>query len=187
MNIYGPGSWSSTASIKADGIPDRMNAVSIVKDPSNYTKVLVSWTAPNFNYQPNLNYDIQFLHSDQTYQAHTECTPSTTDSSCSVSMSSLIASPYSLAQGDLIKAIIRSTNLRGTSQFSPANSIGQTVETVPHQMNDPVEAVGTNTSQIVLQYNSLTDLATGGDNITIISYHTQVYDATNSVWVDVVG
>jgi hypothetical protein len=100
-------------------------------------------------------------------------------------MSSLVASPYLLSQGDLLKAIIRSTNLRGTSQFSPANSNGQTVETVPHQMNDPSEATGTSTSQIVLQYNTLQDLSTGGNNITITSYHTQVYDSTNSVWVDV--
>lgn len=54
-------------------------------------------------------------------------------------------------------------------------------------MNDPVEAVGTSTSQIVISFTQLTDLATGGNNITITSYHVQIYDTTNSVWVDVVG
>jgi hypothetical protein len=60
LNIYGAGDFSSSASIIADGIPDRMVAVSIVKDPGDNTKVLVSWTAPNFNHQPNTAYDIQF-------------------------------------------------------------------------------------------------------------------------------
>lgn len=47
-------------------------------------------------------------------------------------------------------------------------------------MNDPTEESGTDTTQIVLQYNALVDLQTGGNGITITSYHTQVYDTTNS-------
>lgn len=83
-----------------------MVSVNIVKDPSNATNVLVSWTAPNFNYEPNLAYDIQFVHSDLTYSTHSECLPAPTDSSCSVTMASFAVSPYLLSQGDLIKAII---------------------------------------------------------------------------------
>ena len=54
-------------------------------------------------------------------------------------------------------------------------------------MNTPSEGTGTTTSQIVLQYTPLTDLATGGDNIDILSYNTEVYDSSNTVWLELEG
>ena len=54
-------------------------------------------------------------------------------------------------------------------------------------MNTPSEGTGTTTSQIVLQYLPLSDLSTGGDNIDILSYNTQVYDSTNLIWLELEG
>lgn len=54
-------------------------------------------------------------------------------------------------------------------------------------MNTPSEGTGTTTSQIVLQYAPLTDLATGGNNIDILSYNTEVYDSSNTVWLELTG
>lgn len=67
------------------------------------------------------------------------------------------------------------------------NTDGQTVEDKPLKMNTPSEGTGTTTSQIVLQYAPLTDLATGGDNIDILSYNTEVYDSSNTVWLELTG
>lgn len=54
-------------------------------------------------------------------------------------------------------------------------------------MNTPIEGTGTSATQIVFTYLPLTDLSTGGDDIDILSYNSEVYDSANSAWVELEG
>lgn len=51
MNVYGPGAWSSSVTIKASGAPDRMSAITVIKDPSNDSKALIEWVLPFNNFE----------------------------------------------------------------------------------------------------------------------------------------
>jgi hypothetical protein len=51
---------------------------------------------------------------------------------CVIPMSVLTGSPFNLVQGDIISARVLAANIIGDSSYSTPNSIGATIQTVPH-------------------------------------------------------
>lgn len=101
-------------------------------------------------------------------------------------MSVLRNAPYSLAQGAVVKAIIRAQNENGWSPYSDANTSGALVEYVPKKMATPTSGLATLESQIEVDWVALAGLDTGGATIT--SYNLQYDSGTNGItWIDVVG
>lgn len=71
------------------------------------TDVTITWSAPyTYSSKPILAYAIYILDSTETLQTHSSCdgTDNTIMSQqyCTITMSSLRSSPYSLVEGDLI-------------------------------------------------------------------------------------
>jgi len=67
-------------------------------------------------------------------------------------MSTLTSSPFNLALGDLVVAMIRATNEKGTGQFSGTNSVGALIQTVP-QAPESAPFSGSQTNQFILDAN----------------------------------
>ena len=52
---------------------------------------------------------------------------------CVIPTSTLMASPFNLVQGSIVKAIVLASNLIGDSSYSTPNSVGADIRTAPHQ------------------------------------------------------
>ena len=83
-----------------------MAAIQVVKDPADSSKALISWTLPFNNFETLTILEIQILQKDGIFSSHSGCVPTSSDTSCSISIASLRTSPYSLVQGDLIQGRI---------------------------------------------------------------------------------
>jgi len=51
----------------------------------------------------------------------------------------------------------------------------------------PTEGSGTDTTKIAIAWSTLSDLATGGDSLTITSYELEWYDTANTIWAPLQG
>lgn len=63
-------------------------------------------------------------------------------------MTTLRASPFNLAYGDLVVARITAINDIGSSSASAENTSGGTIQTEPTQMATPTKGDNTNANQI---------------------------------------
>ena len=86
----------------------------------------------------------------------------------------------------MIAVKARAHNTHGYGEYSPANSVGQTVETVPSKMNTPTKNSATSTIVAAIEFLPLTGTATGGDSLVIKIYHVQMYE-DGVGWTDVQG
>jgi len=100
-------------------------------------------------------------------------------------MSSLWAAPFLLtSEGTLIKARVRALNNIGWSDYSAANTVGATVQTVPGPMTAPTRGPASTTTVINIQWTVVAD--NGGPSID--SYNLQWDSGSNGVfWLDLQG
>lgn len=70
VNIHGTGAFSSSVSITASGPPDAMTQLSVVKSLTDTSKLVISWDAPNSNYETITAYEVLFQQSDGSYSAN---------------------------------------------------------------------------------------------------------------------
>lgn len=106
---------------------------------------------------------------------------------CILTITELRAEPYSLVQGDVVKAKVQARNVNGWGPISTENTVGALIEVEPHQMQQPQNGDGTSQSQIVVNWEALPDLESKG-GVDVISYNLQWDKATNGQeWFDVIG
>lgn len=115
------------------------------------TFVQIDWTDTNINYAAITAYKIFIITSSGTYVENTNiCDGSrstiVTAQRCRFLMSTIWASPHTLARGSDIRAKVQSINIRGSSPLSSASDVGQLVMTVPDQMSSPIRNSATSIS-----------------------------------------
>lgn len=107
-NILGEGELSDIFVVFVSDMPEIMAPV--VTSISG-TKVLVDWQEPDFNHDPILEYEVQFVSADGTLVIFEEdcggSDPSITH--CEIEMHTVIAGT-GLARGQLIRAQVRAIN-----------------------------------------------------------------------------
>jgi hypothetical protein len=92
---------------------------------------------------------------------------------CFVPIAELLAAPFLLSQGNLVKAQIQATNLVGSSAYSNPNLVGALIEIVPHQPAvAPSRDPSSTRSTFVINVQPMTGTLTGGGSI--ISYELQM-------------
>lgn len=102
-------------------------------------------------------------------------------------MSTLSSSTFNLGLGDLVVAMIRATNEKGTGQFSGTNTIGALIQTVP-QAPEQAPFSGPQTNQFIIDTNwqfLSTYQQRGGGYID--SYNLEIDDGMGGNFVEVVG
>jgi hypothetical protein len=77
------------------------------------------------------------------------------------------------------------TNQFGSSSYSPLNTQGATIETIPTKVNTPTRDSSTRENELHLSYTGLTGTNTGGSNIT--SYIVLWDKGTSSPYEAVLG
>jgi hypothetical protein len=84
-------------------------------------------------------------------------------------MTTLRASPYSLAYGDTVQAIVAAINALGTSAFSEVNTVGASMEDVPTQMGAPyIDYTSSDLTTITMDWDALTtDAETNGNTVDV--------------------
>jgi hypothetical protein len=101
-------------------------------------------------------------------------------------MTAFEASPYSLAQGDTVTAIVQAYNINGWGDLADPNPSGALIQVKPHQMADPIEGASIDEEQIELSWTALSGASTGG--VAVASYHLQWDKATGgATWYDIQG
>ena len=127
-NVHGFGAYSDEAVIRADDKPSKMNAVSTAVNGLN---VVVTWAyPPTDNGSAVTAYKVSLLASDGiTYtEDAVNCDGSlgsiVSATACSIPITSLEASPYLLAQGDTVVAVVEAYNVNGWGDPSDPNPSG---------------------------------------------------------------
>lgn len=203
QNVKGYSVKSSQISIRAAGVPATMEAPVTTINSAN---VDISWNVPSNGGSPITRYTIKVRKSDGvTYtEDSTNCDGSNTSilasSTCSIPISTLRTSPYSLAWGDSVYVIVTATNVVGTSLASPegngailltypdppvslANDVAVTTEmTIGITWSEGAANGGTPVIDYRISYvleggSSYTQLASG---ITTKAYQTNTLTAGNS-------
>jgi hypothetical protein len=138
--------------------------------------VTISWVAPSSNSESIDAYIIKISDSTNSnyYEDTTDCDGSTTtvitNMACTIPMSTLTSSPYNLVFGDLVDVIASAHNSNGYGSYSPDNTAGATIRTVPAAMATPTRGTSTTASQIEIDWTALTLTADTG-NSAITSYN----------------
>jgi hypothetical protein len=132
-NSVGYGDLSAEVSILAGQLPDQTTAPTTTIDGSN---VVVAWDLPDIRGSPIIAYTITVKESDDlTFTTSLVTCDGTLTTivdtrTCSIPITTLRASPFSLAWGSSIHAIISATNVYGTSVDSIEGN-GAVILTVP--------------------------------------------------------
>lgn len=136
-NLYGWGSFSPVTTIRASQFPD---PVATITTANALTDVLISWTAPDDNFESVTSYSLQVLDNTglQYHDANSYCTEDAAtilaNRLCTISMAELRAAPFSLTFNKVVVARVKSTNQFGTSDYSQPNILGANVKTEPQQV-----------------------------------------------------
>jgi hypothetical protein len=110
---------------------------------------------------------------------------------CVIPMSVLIASPFTLGQGDLVVVRMSASNIVGTSLYSNEAADGSLtyadIRTVPHTPpHEPTRGPLSSTDTIEVVITELTEFETGGDGI--LSYHIEYDGGTQgATWTELQG
>jgi hypothetical protein len=134
-NIHGWGDWSPEVSIKAAQVPFQMASVSTAIE-SSAGSVTITWLAPADGSDTITAYLIEIKDTSGAWQAgSTYCDG--TDSAvisaltCTVPMSTLRASPYSLAFDALVEVRASAQNSYGWGTASTTNAVGAEIRREP--------------------------------------------------------
>ena len=108
------------------------------------TNVIIKWSPnTNDNGAQITQYKIEIKLKDESWVVDPLCNGAqvTTflNAFCSIAMQDFIAEPYLLERDDLIVARVQALNAVGWSETSPENIEGQTVETAPTQVPQPIK------------------------------------------------
>lgn len=103
-----------------------------------------------------------------------------TNANCSIPLTKLTQSPFSLSLATDIKAKVKAKNLYGYGTESPQNSVGPSIQTVPGKMATPTRDTATTTTSLAVDWVAMTtSTETGGSSI--LSYHYEWDAGTNGV------
>lgn len=129
-NAYGLSIFSNTVSILTAQEPAQPNQPTTVWSPDN---VIILWTAPDNGGSPIIGYSITIKQSDSVYHSaeliNCDMT-SSTDTTCTIPVTSLRDSPFSLSWGTSIYAKVVATNVYGSSRVSNEGN-GAIITTTP--------------------------------------------------------
>ena len=123
QNVYGFGDFSAAATISAAEEPAQV-AQETLSSVVSGVGVVLSWTAPDPNYDPLAAYRVLIRQSDGDFSEEAiYCDGATdaavlADAACTVPMAVLAAAPYSLAQGAQVIFTVASQNTFGWSLTS---------------------------------------------------------------------
>lgn len=106
--------------------------------------VVIEWGLPSTdNGSPILEYKVFIIESDGSATESASCDGSDIDTVnsatpfCKLTIQELRAEPYSLVQGDIVKAQVQARNVNGWGPLSNQNTIGALVQVEPHKMSVP--------------------------------------------------
>ncbi len=106
--------------------------------------------------------------------------------SCSMTMLSMSASPFSLIQGAEIKARVSASNANGFGPVSAVSTSNELVSVLPLKpLNTPRRGSSTTTAQIEVEWDAVTSPQSGGETIT--SYHVVWDFGTGTVDQTLIG
>ena len=138
----------------------------------------IDWIMPSENGSPISAYKILIVQSNGVTQTEstTYCDGSNfvviANRFCEIPMSVLIAAPYSLPQGQLIKVTAYAINSVGSGTPSALNSVGELAQVPPLKPpTPPTRNSGTTQYSIMVDYAILTGTYTGGS--TVLSLNLQ--------------
>jgi hypothetical protein len=98
--------------------------------------------------------------------------------SCTVDLSTLRASPFSLVDGELIVARVSATNVIGTSASSSENVSGVNMAQAPTSSLVLTRDASSTSTLLVINWSALSSPANGGSSITsykIYEWNGQAY------------
>jgi hypothetical protein len=133
--------------------------------------VKIAWNIPDNGASPILRYQVFIMASNGSLiESLAFCDGSNFvvmgNTFCEVPMQILIASPYSLIQGALIRATVTAYNVIGGSVTSTLNSLGQLAQVAPLKPpTSPQRDPSTSQSILMVDYSMLTGVYTGGSTI----------------------
>jgi hypothetical protein len=184
-NFWGWGPESPIATVLAATTPAQPAAPTTSIDPT--TGALdIAWVAPSARGSPITSYTVEIQDAAaSSWHAETANCGGSTAVACSVPMSVLIASPYSLTQGTIVRARVYASNAFGAGATSAANTDGAKVRVAPLVMAAPRRGAATSTGQIAVEWDLLSAPSNGDSPVT--SYHL-VWDAgSGTTSTDLVG
>jgi hypothetical protein len=173
--------------------PDQPSAPATV---NSGTDIVVTWTAPTANGSPITSFQILFQQQDgQFSEEATYCDGSDPAVlTCTIPQSVFEASPYSLVLGDLVRAKVDATNVKGTSDASavggsatiiqvpdaPLTLTENTSERTPTSLGLQWTAGNSNGGSAILDYR-VQSRAVGGtySDLVTVDANTLSYVATS--------
>lgn len=189
-NPIGYSDYSSVSYIEASSLPETPAAPAIVISGTNAE---ITWALPYNSGSEITSATILIKQSDNSFSEDTtNCDGSDStifkNKACSVPLTTLGASPYSLAYGASIIATVKVTNGKGDSSTSGETSSPPTMQVVPSAPSvAPIRDAATAGTTMVVTMTALTGDDTGGADIT--SYNLAI-DATGTgsgAYAEVVG
>ena len=193
-NIFGTSDPSPTVQVLAASKPAQPDAA-ILSVLAN-GNVKVAWTDPTNTGGDGVlitDYIVTILKKDGSYVEDTSLCdgsvePALSDLSCEITFANLLLDPFLLTQGDYVKAKFQVKNEIDWSDFSPEVSDGNavTVQVVPHKPTSPRSSTGTSSSQVVVEWDTISSPENGGSDIT--SYNLQFDQGTSgATWQSLIG
>lgn len=133
--------------IKAAGIPGQME---IPATSVNGQNIVVSWQVPYENSDFVSAYRAYAAAKDGSFHQLEECNVSGSPpaTSCSVEMTKLQESPFSLVQDDIVRVRMQASNTNDWSEMSESNVSGGRIQVKPYEMQPPTRGGFTSTSQL---------------------------------------
>ena len=186
-NIHGWSDYSSVLEAYPGVVPEA--PFDIITENSGKS-VKVSWSEP-YNGGDNIfAYKVEIQHALEGFSEElVSCDGSKTAivslKYCVIPISSIIVSPWSLSEGNIIKVRVLAINRVGSSAYSTLNEEGAVVQGVPHKpITPPQRGSRTNTDQVEVIMEALSLENRGYAPAT--SYYLE-WDQGNSTWAEVSG
>jgi len=173
-NIHGWGGWSPEVAIKAAQVPYQMATVSTAVEAAAGA-VTITWLAPADGSDAITAYHIEILDGAGAWVAESTYCDGTDSAvlsgrTCTVPMSVLRASPFSLAFDALVAVRASARNSYGPGSTSDATTVGARIRREPDTMAAPV-AVGTAEARIDLAWSALSAPANGNSEVLAYSLY----------------
>ena len=154
-NVFGwSASYSGTVTILSATVPATPVAATTAIAGSF---VRVSWVKPAENSSPIVSYDVKIKAKDGTMKNELgSCDGSDATireaRDCLIPLTTLIGAEFNLVQGDLVEVAILATNSIGSSAYSPLNTDGAMVETIPQAPASLTRNAATSFSQVSVDW-----------------------------------
>lgn len=162
------------------------------------SSVTVSWSPPAANGDPIHSYVIEFEGAAGGWHPESsDCDGADPDvrtaSSCTVPQSVFTAldGPFQLGRGVLVAVRVAAISSLGQGDFSPINTVGARIQTLPAAPGGLISGPGTLASRVELVWSPLTTQEEIGGvigEVSITSYHVE-WDAGTPTgpWAELVG